>query len=188
VRAIRDKGCEVFLDLKVNDIPNQAAGAVRAAARIGARYLTVHANAGRDTLRAAVEAASGGLPRILVVSVVTSLDTPGLRELGVGRDVSDQVDAMAELAVAERAPGLVLAATEVARVRGAHPDLFLVTPGIRPAGTKDGDQRRTGTPAAAVTAGADMLVVGRPVYAAPDPRAALEAILAEIDDARSRVV
>ncbi|MGH2759310.1 MAG: orotidine-5'-phosphate decarboxylase [Actinomycetota bacterium] len=186
VEEILSRGAEVFLDLKVNDIPNQAAGAVRAARDIGVGYLTVHGNAGRASVEAAVEAAEGGSPKILVVSVLTSLDEPALKETGVSRPVSAQVQAMADLAVDTGAPGLVLSAKEVGAVREEHDDLFLVTPGIRPAASEAGDQKRVGTPSAAVAAGADLLVIGRPITAAADPAAALRAILDEIAQATTK--
>jgi orotidine-5'-phosphate decarboxylase len=188
VREIRARGPEVFLDLKINDIPHQSAGAVRAAAGIGVSLLTVHANAGRATVRAAVEAAADGPVKIFVVSVLTSLADEDVHELGIGRPLSEQVSAMARLASQEGAPGLVLGSGEVAAVRKEHPGLFLVTPGIRPATAAAGDQRRIGTPAAAVEAGADLLVLGRAVTDAPDPRRAFRAIVDEINEARGRAV
>lgn len=184
VSEIRRRGAEVFLDLKVNDIPKQAAGAVRSAAAHGVAYLTVHGNGGRDMVRAAADAAAGDGPVILVVSVLTSLDDEALRDVGVERTAEEQVAAMAELASGEGAPGLVLGAGEVPAVRDRYPELFLVTPGIRPAATEAGDQRRTGTPAAAVRAGADLLVLGRAVTDADDPVAALRGVLGEIERAR----
>jgi orotidine-5'-phosphate decarboxylase len=186
VRAVCDRGCDVFLDLKINDIPKQAAGAVRSATKIGVRYVTAHSNGGRAMVRAAVEAAGDERITVLVVSVLTSLDDDDLRDVGVHRSAADQVQAMAALAADEGAPGLVLAAREVAAMRSLHPDLFLVTPGIRPATAEVGDQRRVGTPAAAIEAGADMLVVGRPVTDAADPRSALAAITLEIAQSKQR--
>lgn len=186
VREVRARGVEAFLDLKVNDIPNQAAGAVRSASAAGASLLTVHANGGRAMVEAAVEAAGPGL-RILVVSVLTSLDDDALAQTGVTRSASEQVEAMADLAERAGAPGLVLSAREVGAVRRAHPDLFLVTPGIRPADSVHGDQRRTGTPGGAVAEGSDLLVIGRPITAAADPVAAAAAIIEEIDGARAGV-
>jgi orotidine-5'-phosphate decarboxylase len=183
VREVQARGADVFLDLKANDIPKTVAGAVRSAVRIGARFLTVHSNAGSAAIRAAVEEAGEALD-ILVVSVLTSLGDDDLRELGVGRSAADQVDAMARLAVGAGASGLVLAAGEAARVRADHPEFFLVTPGIRPASLNGDDQRRTGTPAAAIAAGSDMLVLARAACDVPDPRAALEEILRQIDGAR----
>jgi orotidine-5'-phosphate decarboxylase len=183
VEAVHARGCDVFLDLKVNDIPNTAAGAVRSAASLGVRFLTIHSSGGREMVRAAVDATDGGRPHLLVVSVLTSLDAGALSEVGIERALPDQVDAMAALAVVEGAPGLVLAASEVARVRAAHPDLFLLVPGMRPAwaqGERTDDQKRTGTPAAALADGADLLVLGRAVTADADPAAAMDRVLAEI--------
>jgi orotidine-5'-phosphate decarboxylase len=117
------------------------------------------------------------------VSVLTSLDDAELCALGVGRSAADQVDAMAALAEDAGAPGLVLAAGEAARVRAAHPGLFLATPGIRPASLDGDDQRRTGTPAAAIAAGSDLLVLARAVCDVGDPRAALLDVLAQIQGA-----
>ncbi len=187
VREVLARGADVFLDLKVNDIPNTAAGAVRAVSQMGVGFVTVHANAGRATVRAAVDAAADPL-KVMVVSVLTSLDDDELRETGVDRTAGAQVAAMARLATEEGAPGLVLASGEVAAIRAAYPDLFLVTPGIRPASSAIGDQRRVGTPGAAVSAGSDLLVLGRAVTAADRPRTALEAIVEEIDEARGRTV
>jgi orotidine-5'-phosphate decarboxylase len=183
VREVLDRGADVFLDLKLNDIPKTVAGGVRSAMKIGARFVTVHSNAGAAAVRAAVEEAAGRLD-ILVVSVLTSLGDDELAELGVGRSPADQVDAMASMADSAGATGLVLAAGEAARVRAGHPDLFLVTPGIRPASLNGDDQRRTGTPAAAIAAGSDMLVLARAACDVPDPRAALQAILEQIEGAR----
>lgn len=183
VREAQARGADVFLDLKLNDIPKTVAGGVRSAVKLGARFLTVHSGAGTAAVRAAVEEAADRLA-ILVVSVLTSLGDDDLAELGVRRSAPDQVDAMADLAEAAGAPGLVLAAGEAARVRAAHPDLFLVTPGIRPASLNGDDQRRTGTPAAAIAAGSDMLVLARAACDVPDPRAALLDILDQIKGAR----
>lgn len=183
VREVRARGVEVFLDMKINDIPKQASGAVRSAAASGASYVTVHANGGRAMVEAAVEAAGDAI-RVLVVSVLTSLDDPALREIGIQRPVGEQVEAMAELAASAGAPGLVLSPREVAAVRKRRPELFLVTPGIRPADAAAGDQRRTGTPGAAVADGADLLVVGRPITASDDPVGSARAILDEIDAVR----
>ena len=185
VEAVHARGRDVFLDLKVHDIPNTAAGAVRSAASLGVRFLTIHSSGGRAMVRSAVEATSGGQPQLLVVSVLTSLDDAALTEIGFGRGVSDQVDAMAAMATAEGAPGVVLAASEVARVRATHPDLFLLVPGMRPAWSGADDQARTGTPAAAVADGADLLVLGRAVTADPDPAAAMDRVLTELAAVRA---
>ena len=185
VDEIRQRGAGVFLDLKVNDIPKQAFGAVRSAARRGVSFLTVHGNGGRAMVRAAVEAASGTGTSILVVSVLTSLDGSELREIGVHRGVPAQVGAMAEMAEGEGAHGLVLGSGEVAAVRDRHPDLFLVTPGIRLGGADGGDQRRVGTPRQAAAAGADLLVVGRALTGADDADGALAEILREVSEGRA---
>lgn len=174
-----DRGAALFLDLKINDIPRTAAGAVRAAGRLGASYVTLHGSGGRAMIAAARSAAPEGLG-LLVVSVLTSLDGPALAETGVARSVPEQVEAMAQIASEEGAHGLVLSPAEVAAVRAAHPDLFLVTPGVRPAGSDVGDQRRTDSPAAAIAAGADLLVVGRPIITPNDPARAAAEIVDEI--------
>ncbi|MEX0875208.1 MAG: orotidine-5'-phosphate decarboxylase [Actinomycetota bacterium] len=187
VREVTSRNCDVFLDLKIHDIPNTAARAVRAAERLGARFLTIHGSGGREMVRAAIEGTTEGRPELLVVSVVTSLDEDALREVGVTRSIAEQVDAMAALASEEQAPGLVLAASEVARVRAAHPGLFLLVPGIRPAGSDAGDQKRVGTPGDVVVAGADLIVLGRSVTQAAHPAAATDRILDEIQSARDGV-
>jgi len=179
VEAVHAADREVFLDLKVGDIPQTAIGAVRSASGLGVRFLTINSSGGREMVKAAVEAAEGGT-NILVVTALTSLNDDSLAEIGIGRSISEQVDAMAALAAEEGAPGITLGAGEVARVRSAHPGLFLLVPGIRPAGAELGDQKRVGTPAAVVADGADLMVLGRAVTQAPEPARALEAVLAEI--------
>lgn len=183
VEMVKSAGGSVFLDLKVSDIPNTAAGAVRAAGSLGADLLTIHGSGGFEMVRASVEAANetSGL-KILVVSVLTSLDRAALGRIGVERTVEQQVDAMAELAADAGAPGLVLAASEVGRVRAGHPDLFLLVPGIRPAWASGDDQKRVGTPAAAIEAGADLLVLGRAVTAAQGAGGPAEAMSKVLDE------
>ena len=180
VDAVHAAGRDVFLDLKAGDIPNTVAGCVRSAAGLGVRFLTIHGSAGRESVRAAVRATDGGRPQLLVVSVLTSLDEAAMRETGIGRGLSEQVDAMAALAAAEGAPGLVCGASEIARVRAAHPDMFLLVPGMRPAWATAGDQKRTGTPAQAIADGADLVVLGRAVTAADDPAGAMDRVLDEL--------
>ena len=180
VREVTSRGFDVFLDLKAHDIPNTVAGAVESAAGIGARLMTIHGSGGRAMISAALDATEQGRPELLVVSVITSLDDGDLAEVGVPRGVSDQVDAMAALAAKEGAPGLTLAASEVARVRANHPDLFLLVPGMRPAWTSKGDQKRVGTPRQAIVDGADLIVLGRAVTQAADPSEALDRVLDEI--------
>src|SRR6516165_7308910 len=171
-------GKKVFLDLKLHDIGNTVAKGVESVARVGASFLTVHAYP--QTMRAAVAARPKGL-RILAVTVLTSYDNAHLAEAGYVGTVSDLVMRRAAQAREIGVDGLVCSAEEAAALRpaiGAH--MALVTPGIRPAGAASGDQKRIMTPAAAIAAGADYLVVGRPVLEAADPRAAAAAIVADI--------
>jgi orotidine-5'-phosphate decarboxylase len=185
VQMVHDRGAQVFLDLKLSDIPRQVAGAVKAASRLGVAFLTIHSNAGRATVRAAVDATSDDGPKLLVVSVLTSLNDADISELGIARAMSDQVDAMAQLAVSEGAPGVVLSSRECKRVRSVHPGLFLLVPGIRREGSAEGDQKRIGTPGAVIRDGADLLVVGRDVTTAPDPVRVVDVIVGEIEEARA---
>jgi orotidine-5'-phosphate decarboxylase len=171
-------GKRVFLDLKLHDIGNTVAHGVKSVAGLGATFLTVHAYP--QTMQAAVEAREGGL-RILAVTVLTSYDDGDLKAAGYDAAVKTLVAARAEQARLIGVDGLVCSPEEAAGVRPiAGADMVLVTPGIRPAGAVAGDQKRIMTPAAAIAAGADYLVVGRPIIAASDPRAAAEAIVAEI--------
>jgi orotidine-5'-phosphate decarboxylase len=174
-------GKRTFLDLKLHDIGNTVAQGVKSVARLGATFLTVHAYP--QTMQAAVEAREGGL-RILAVTVLTSYDDSDLKAAGYDASVKTLVAGRAERARILGVDGLVCSPEEAASIRPiAGADMVLVTPGIRPAGAGAGDQKRIMTPAAAIAAGADYLVVGRPIIAAPDPRAAAEAIVAEIERA-----
>ncbi len=174
-------GKRVFLDLKLHDIGNTVAQGVKSVSRLGATFLTVHAYP--QTMQAAVEAREGGL-RILAVTVLTSYDDSDLQAAGYNASVSTLVAARAEQARVLGVDGLVCSPEEAATVRPiAGADMVLVTPGIRPAGAAAGDQKRIMTPAAAIAAGADYLVVGRPIVAAPEPRVVAEAIIAEIAQA-----
>ena len=181
VRAIG--GRPLFLDLKLHDIPNTVAGATRALAALSPAMLTVHAGGG-GAMVAAARAALGegtGRPRLLAVTVLTSLDAASLRALGAGDDPSAQVLRLAGIALDAGADGLVCSPHEIVALRarfGAGP--LLVVPGIRPAGAERGDQARVTTPGAALAAGADWLVVGRPITAAPDPAAAAASIASEM--------
>jgi orotidine-5'-phosphate decarboxylase len=187
VRAVRDAGAEVFLDLKVNDIPRTAAACVREAAKLGASLVTIHGGGGREMIRASVEeAAEHGNPEVLVVSALTSLDDERLREVGVARGVREHALGIGRLAAEEGAHGLVLSPRELEVVRTALPHLFLATPGVRPAGSSEDDHRSVLTPAGAVLAGADLLVVGRPVIGAKDRRKAVGAILEEVRTAEAQ--
>jgi orotidine-5'-phosphate decarboxylase len=186
VELVRKHGGRVFLDLKYHDIPAQVGGAVREAARLGVSLLTVHASGGREMLRAAVAAAAEAgrdRPRILAVTVLTSLDRATLqRELQVPVAVEGHVVHLAGLAREAGCDGVVASPREARALRTAlGPGWLIVTPGVRPAGADAGDQVRVTTPAAARQAGADCVVVGRPIIAAADPAAAAAAILRELD-------
>ena len=172
-------GKQVFLDLKLHDIPNTVERATAQAAKLGARFLTVHAYP--QTMRAAVAGARGSETQILAVTVLTSYDDADLFEACYRFGVVETVKRRAEQARDLGVDGLVASAAEAAMVRetvGA--EMLLVTPGVRPAGAAAGDQKRVATPAEAIRNGADYLVVGRPVTEAADPRAAAEALVAEI--------
>jgi orotidine-5'-phosphate decarboxylase len=181
---LADAGKRVFLDLKLHDIGNTVAHGVKNIARLGATFLTVHAYP--QTMQAAVEAREGGL-RILAVTVLTSYDDNDLKAAGYETSVKALVAARAQQSCMLGVDGLVCSPEEAADVRSlVGADMPLVTPGIRPAGSGAGDQKRIMTPSAAITAGADYLVVGRPIIAAADPRAAAEAIVTEIAGAAAK--
>jgi orotidine-5'-phosphate decarboxylase len=192
VELAHKRGHRVFLDLKFHDIPNTVAGAVRSAARLGVFMLNVHASGGLDMMRAAAEAAAQAArefgvarPICLAVTVLTSLDRRALeRELGVTASIESHVLRLAEAARDAGLDGCVASPQEIRRVRLALGARFtIVTPGIRPASaTGEDDQKRVATPGAALAAGADYLVVGRPITAAADPRAAAAAIIAELTE------
>ena len=172
-------GVQVFLDLKLHDIPNTVAGAARAVAKLRPEILTVHAAGGSDMIKAAVEATPGTM--IAAVTLLTSIGDKDLAELGVDGSVSDTVRRLAVLAVAAGARGLVCSPQEVTAVRAeVGPDILLITPGIRAAGATSDDQARIATPEEALKAGADLLVIGRPITRAPDPGAAAAAIGASL--------
>jgi orotidine-5'-phosphate decarboxylase len=182
IKKLRDRGFNIFLDLKLHDIPNTVAGAVRSATEAGASLLTVHASGGRAMMTAAAEAASApGSPRLLAVTVLTSMDASELAGIGITASPADQVLRLARLAQASGIDGMVCSPEEVAMLRKqTGPDTLLVIPGIRPAGSAIEDQKRIATPAQAIAGGASMLVVGRPITRAADPAAAAQAILEEI--------
>lgn len=177
------RGHRVFLDLKLHDIPNTVAGAVRSAASLGAEMLTVHAAGGPAMLAAAQEALAGlaHTPKLLAVTVLTSMDAPQVNAIGVDRSPAEQVELLARMGLAAGISGFVCSPQEVSAVRAlTGPDGILVIPGIRPAGGAKGDQKRIATPAEALQKGASYLVVGRPITQAADPAKAAEAILAEM--------
>lgn len=184
VAALRPQGRALFLDLKLHDIPATVAGAARAVRRLEPELLTVHAAGGAAMVRAAVEALPG--TRVAAVTVLTSLDAAALTALGHAEPPRDLVRRLAALAVDAGARALVCSPLEVADVRrevGAA--VTLVTPGVRPAGSASQDQARTATPAEALAAGADLLVVGRPVTGAADPGAAARDLAVQLRRARS---
>jgi orotidine-5'-phosphate decarboxylase len=185
VQQLRDRGFNVFLDLKLHDIPNTVAGAVRSATQAGASLLTVHASGGAAMLSAAAEAAATpGAPRLLAVTVLTSMDANELSGIGVAGTPAEQVLRLARLAQSSGIDGMVCSAEEVSTLRiEMGPQTMLVIPGIRPTGAATEDQRRIATPAKAIAQGASMLVVGRPITRAADPAAAARAILEEIAQA-----
>jgi orotidine-5'-phosphate decarboxylase len=175
----------VFLDLKLHDIPNTVARAAAAAARSGASMVNVHASGGRAMLAAAREAlAFAGAPKLIAVTLLTSLDAGALSDLPLAGEPGSIALKLARLAKDCGLDGVVCSAQDLAAIRTAcGRDFLTVVPGIRPAGADLADQKRAATPAAALQAGADVLVIGRPVTAAPDPDAALSSILSEIESA-----
>jgi orotidine-5'-phosphate decarboxylase len=180
VAELKRRGYSIFLDLKLHDIPNTVASAVRAATHLGVDMLTVHAAGGPEMLTAAVGAAESRLT-LLAVTVLTSMDSPQLQAIGVTETPVALVERLATMAMACGVGGLVCSPNEVTNLRkrlGSEP--LLVIPGIRPEGAEVGDQRRVATPAAAIAAGASYLVVGRPITRAEDPEAAARAIFAEM--------
>jgi orotidine-5'-phosphate decarboxylase len=176
------RGARVMLDLKLHDIPETVARATARAAALGAGLLTVHAGGGRAMLGAAVKAArEAGSTRVLAVTVLTSLDDADLIEIGAHGPVAALVQRRAELAIAAGCDGVVASPHEVGAIRAlAPPGFLIVTPGVRPAGTAVGDQKRVMTPAQARAAGADLVVVGRPLRDAADPAEAARAIAGEL--------
>ena len=184
VRELVGKGFGVFLDLKFPDIPNTAAAACRAAAELGVWVVNVHASGGSKMMEAAREAVdkASHRPLLIGVTVLTSMDAAALREIGVDRSPREQVLHLAGLARQSGLDGVVCSAQEAADLRARLGAGFaLVTPGIRPAGAEAGDQSRIMTPGMAIRAGADYLVIGRPITQAADPPAALRSIQAEIN-------
>ena len=197
VKQIAQLGSEIFLDLKFHDIPNTVAGAVLASASLpGVQLVNVHALGGAAMLRAAAQAISAGVPlgadraRLLAVTVLTSMDPKATREVGLGGTPATRVVKLAQLAQKAGVDGVVASVQEAKAIRKAcGRDFLIVTPGVRPkekaAGKKTDDQARTATPREAIQAGADFIVVGRPILAAADPRAAAQEIVDEIAAAKA---
>jgi orotidine-5'-phosphate decarboxylase len=191
IAAIRGLGFDVFLDLKLHDIPHQVERAARVLGALGAGMLTVHASGGEAMIRAAVDGAAEGAssagvacPEVLAVTVLTSLDARMMESLGVCRGLDEQVDALARLASSAGAGGVVCSPHEAAAMRsvlGAR--ALIVTPGVRPGDGDHGDQARVARPAAALAAGASHVVIGRPVTETSDPALALERIIEQIESA-----
>ncbi len=183
VRELTKRGAEIFLDLKFHDIPNTVAGAIRSASALGVKYFNVHCGGGSEMLRAAVKARNeaGAKTKLLGVTVLTSLDDDAVSEIGFPRSASQQVKHFVELAQSSGLDGVVCSPQELALVRQlAGPSFLTMIPGIRPAGSDAGDQKRIMTPGEAAAAGANALVIGRPVTGAADPAEALRKVLAEL--------
>lgn len=185
VRKVRETGVSVFLDLKFHDIPNTVAKAVAAAVRLDVQMLTVHASGGPEMLKAAEQAAEEAAweigktpPLVLAVTILTSLDSNALSGIGLDPNVGRQVLRLANMANTAGLRGLVCSPLEASQLRQSLPrSMQLVTPGIRLSSSPADDQKRTLDPREAIAAGANWLVIGRPIYAAEDPRAAADAIL-----------
>ena len=195
VRDIIARDSKVFLDLKFHDIPYQVAGAARSAAELGVSLFTIHASGGSEMMRRAVDsvndvAAKGGVrAKVLAVSVLTSIDATILSQIGVNLGPSESVLRLVQLAKDSGVDGVVASPKEIRTIRGIVPnsEFLVVTPGIRPSTNEaeDEDQKRVATPAAAISAGASYIVVGRPITAAADPVAAAEKIMAEMQEAET---
>lgn len=188
VEAMRERGLKVFLDLKVHDIPFQVQGAVRSAACTGADIISIHGlgssamvAAARKGAEEAAELTGRERCRLVAISVLTSMDQAALAEIGIDAPVADEVARLAQLSYGAGSDGIVCSPQEAAQMRGLlGPDALIVTPGVRPAGSEVGDQKRIATPSAAVAAGSSKLVIGRPITGADDPVASFDAICAEL--------
>ena len=180
VRAVLASGAKVFLDLKFNDIPTTVSRTVEAAGNLGVQMLTIHLSGGSDMIRAAVAVPKNEL-LILGVTVLTSVNEGVLREIGISDEIDHQVLRLAKLGVARGVDGIVASAHEIKALRAEFSDkIKIVVPGIRPSWAEAGDQKRTMTPKDAIEAGADYLVIGRPITKHPNPREAVEKILNEL--------
>lgn len=188
VKELKDRDKRVFLDLKYHDIPNTVARAVEAAAEIGVDMLTLHASGGTAMMRAGRDATGTDGPKLVAVTLLTSFTGSDIEEVWDKelRSIRDDVARLSALAADAGLDGVVSSALEVEAVKRRHGgDFIVVTPGIRPTGAEAGDQARTATPAEAIRAGADYLVIGRPVHAAEDRRAAFDRIASEVDEAEA---
>ena len=186
VKAVKDLGKRIFLDLKFHDIPRTVERAVKSGGKLGVDLMTIHSVGGKAMIQAAAQAAAefgAAAPKILAVTVLTSLDQTDLEDVGIkGRTPAEQVEAMAKFAIENGANGLVCSPKEVGNLsKLLKAGTLFITPGVRPAGAAVGDQKRVATPADAVRDGATHLVVGRPILAAEDPVAAAKAIRAEMN-------
>ncbi|HET6332586.1 MAG TPA: orotidine-5'-phosphate decarboxylase [Polyangiales bacterium] len=189
IKRLRDRGSKVFLDLKLHDIPATVQHATEAALKHDVNYLTLHVSAGSEALRAAAKAARGSEMQLLGVTLLTSLDEVALGEIGMRGPTPEAVVRLARLAVDAGLSGLVCSPIECELIRAElGNDLLLVTPGIRPSGSSEGDQKRLATPTHAIACGADVLVVGRPIRDAKDPKAAAIGVLREIETAAGATV
>jgi orotidine-5'-phosphate decarboxylase len=188
VSRVADLGLPVFVDAKLHDIPNTVGRAAERLGSLGARWVTVHASGGREMVRVAAEAlneSSGGTAGVLAVTILTSLGEYELAEIGIERPLDELVSSLARSAAAGGAEGVVCAVTEARLVQALGLGLTVVTPGIRPAEAEASDQKRVASPATAIRAGSDLLVVGRPITSAPDVVAAAIAICEEVEAAVS---
>jgi len=180
VRDVLGTGANVFLDLKLYDIPNTVAHAVESAAELGVQMLTIHLSGGEAMVRAALSARKNNMS-LLGVTVLTSLDETMIRALGISSTIEEQVSRLAKMGVAAGIDGLIVSPYEIEVVRPQFgDDIDIIVPGIRPAWSKPGDQKRFMTPRQAIEAGADYLVIGRPITAHPNPREAVTKILEEL--------
>jgi orotidine-5'-phosphate decarboxylase len=185
VRELVAAGRSVFLDLKYHDIPNTVAGAVRSAATLGASFVDVHALGGAAMIEAARRELEGSATRLLAITILTSHDQASLDAIGLSGGLPEAVRRLASLAREAGAAGVVASPHEARAIRETcGPDFLIVTPGVHPPGARPGDQARAATPAAAIAAGSDYVVVGRPILEAADPVATARAIVAEIASAR----
>lgn len=188
VERIKKAGCEIFLDLKFHDIPNTAAKAAAAVTKLAPFMFNVHALGGYDMMKRALEASEEAakklkiaIPRILAVTILTSMDEKALMKIGIGDKMGQSVLRLADAAKAAGLHGVVASPAEAGLVRERFgKDFLIVTPGVRPAGSASNDQKRTATPKGAMAAGASFLVIGRPITEAKDPAAAARAVLKEM--------